>query len=82
MIMDLLIQMVCAFIDWFCGVVQGAWSALPGQAVISSALGWLHNLDEWVPVTELFVCLSALLAIMTVALVVKLGQKLIDWIPL
>lgn len=81
MIADALFGVVSSFLTWLCGVVQAAWTGLPGHATMSSALQWCGLLDEWAPVTEVFVCLEVLLAIGAVSLVIKFGQKIVDWLP-
>lgn len=79
-LLDYLARLVMAVAALVIGLVNAAWSAFDWTGA-NTALAWFGRFDAWVPVATLASIWGLLTMAATVAVVIKFGQKVIDWLP-
>lgn len=81
MITDALLLLVNILVNWLI-VVRPEWdmSIDNENQQIHWAFTWIHGLDPYLPVTETFVCLAAMITLVVALQGWKWVVKLVDWI--
>jgi len=78
-VVNWLLGLVAGFGEWACGVVEGAWEAVP---VPTDSLSYfVQRCDRYVPMGDIITMLSILTAILGVVLVYKAVMFVLELVP-
>lgn len=80
--MDIMANLVISLVNGLVTALNASWTAIsPPGGLIESAMDWMLTLDNFVPVADMFVIMGSLALMCSFTVILKFGQKVIDWLP-